>query len=89
MSWAVFDPGAAHMSRICIEAHIEEHSEKTAHNTPNSAGTLEASSDFHLVVGLNLQEKRRDHADSLLPTDVTLQGPKVFYRDLKAPHVKR
>lgn len=88
MSWAVFDPGAAHMSRICIEAHVQEHSEKTAHNTSNSVGTLEASSDFHLVVGLNLQEKRRDHADSLLPTDVTLRGPKVFYRDLKAPHVK-
>lgn len=78
MSWAVFDPGAAHMSRICIEAHVQENSEKTAHNTSNSVRTLVASSDFHLVVGLNLQEKRRDHADSFLPTDVTLQGPKVF-----------
>lgn len=29
---------------------------------------------FYLVVGLNLQEKRRDHTDSFLSADVTLQG---------------
>lgn len=25
ISWAVFDPGAAHMSRICTESHANEH----------------------------------------------------------------
>lgn len=31
---------------------------------------------LYLVVGLNLQEKRRDHTDSFLSADVTLQGQK-------------
>ena len=25
ISWAVFDPGAAHMSRICTKSHANEH----------------------------------------------------------------
>lgn len=87
MSWAVFDPGAAHMSRICRETQKRRGKEILKYSTQHIQHwrNLRGIKWFHLVVGLNLQKKRRDHADSFLPTDITLQGQKVFYHYLKAP----
>lgn len=78
ISWAVLDPGAAHMSRICTQtvtlAQAPFTPGHTGRHKTKAVKVLRTDRYIYLMVGLYLQEEWRDHADSFLTADVTLEG---------------
>lgn len=83
MSCAVFDPGAAHMSKIWTKTHESRTTMGNVYSiyleegkyicTDSKWTAVIWSACADLVVGLNLQEKRWNHADSFLSADVSLK----------------
>lgn len=55
------------------ESHKGEKIEKIENALSIDRCNLQRGLCFYLVVGLNLQQERRDHTDSFLSADVALQ----------------